>query len=275
MISPVLSFSVWFGASYTTRPVTQNARRPVSVRASRWQRVCYNQQMTEPSPEKSNLKHRQCAGKYRVIAFDFDGVIADSMRTQATAWCHAVRAVGVGSKVKEQLMHNFWKGASGRRMFERVYLDPETLNRLRQAKDDEFKQLEPTVTPFEGCEEALAALTVSRRHKLTIATTASHTRLRNFLERNSLTDYFDELITDSDVSQGKPHPEMLHRTATEAGCRPQDVCLVGDTETDFRMARSGGTAFLLFESHPDHGVPDEAARVRSWQELQKLFCEAA
>ncbi|MCI0362855.1 MAG: HAD-IA family hydrolase [Phycisphaerales bacterium] len=208
---------------------------------------------------------------YQVIAFDFDGVIADSMDAQARAWHHAARTVAVGAPVEEQLLSNLWMGAAGPRMFDHVVLDDSILQRLRLAKDEEFARLSPTLMVFADVALVLESLKEIRHASLTIATTATKSYVDWFLSRHSLEQRFDHIMSDSDVEDRKPHPEMLLKIAEQCGCQPWQICLVGDTSTDYIMSRNAGTDFVLFRSHEGHGVSAECVTATNWRQLEAIF----
>jgi HAD superfamily hydrolase (TIGR01549 family) len=206
-----------------------------------------------------------------VIAFDFDGVIADSMALQADAWRNAARRIGVSPQVRERLIDNFWMGAAGLRIFEHTGLGSGPIQQLRQTKDAEFERLETTITVFEHSPQVLNSLKQAGHYKLAIATTAEKSRVENFLKRHSLVNCIDYVITDENVIRGKPDEEMLLSIAEHFECQPWQVCLVGDTHTDYDMSSNAGTDFMLFQSHEALGVPAECVTARTWRQLEEIL----
>jgi phosphoglycolate phosphatase-like HAD superfamily hydrolase len=209
---------------------------------------------------------------YRTIAFDFDGVVADSMSIQGECWEQALRACGVKNATAVTLMRNFWEGAAGIRIFEGVPVSPHIRQRLREAKDALFTKRRSEVKAFRRADAVLKALKSKGKFKLALATTADKRYLSRFIRDANLVDCFDTVVTDADVrDHPKPHPQMIFRIASQTACEPWQVCVVGDTRTDFDLSRNARCGFLHFRSHDRHGVPGGESATESWGELCRYF----
>lgn len=55
-----------------------------------------------------------------------------------------------------------------------------------------------------------------------------------------LEPFFEMVVTGSDVSRHKPHPEGIHRVLDRCGVAPGDALMVGDSLSDLRAARGAG-----------------------------------
>jgi phosphoglycolate phosphatase len=91
---------------------------------------------------------------------------------------------------------------------------------------------------FDGISEALDRLEAVG-WQLGVATGKSDRGLRFCLDRHGLHDRFVTLQT-ADRHPSKPHPAMLHAAIAEAGARPENTVMIGDTSFDMMMAVSGG-----------------------------------
>lgn len=74
---------------------------------------------------------------------------------------------------------------------------------------------------------------------LGVATGKSDRGLTHCLAEHRLSDHFLTLQT-ADRHPSKPHPAMLHAALAEAGARPEDSVMIGDTAFDIEMARAAG-----------------------------------
>ncbi|MEM1139562.1 MAG: HAD-IA family hydrolase [Pseudomonadota bacterium] len=72
-----------------------------------------------------------------------------------------------------------------------------------------------------------------------IATRASRRRALVALNSQNLTAYFLALMT-ADDGPSKPHPFGLERVMAEAGTRPDETVMVGDTDDDMIFGRNAG-----------------------------------
>jgi phosphoglycolate phosphatase-like HAD superfamily hydrolase len=202
---------------------------------------------------------------YKVLAFDFDGVIADSMDLHVEAWCRAIRRAKLASSAGKRLLANVWAGAAGSAVFDGVELPDRVRDRLRATKDEHFAKLAPT--PFSGVEAGIDRLKRTGRYKLALATTAQRPYLESYLERMKLRGVFDCIKAAGDVPRSKPYPDLLTAISQELDCQPWEMCVIGDSNADYCMSQAARTDFILFESHPQHGVPDHCRRATTWPVL--------
>jgi phosphoglycolate phosphatase len=74
--------------------------------------------------------------------------------------------------------------------------------------------------------------------KMALATTDSHRRTQRALDYMGISRYFDAVIGDDDVENGKPAPDMILKACTLTGCLPSDTVIVGDSVGDVLMGRN-------------------------------------
>lgn len=91
---------------------------------------------------------------------------------------------------------------------------------------------------FDGIAEVLASL-AERGWTLGVATGKSDRGLASCLAIHGLAERFVTLQT-ADRHPSKPHPAMLEAALAEAGARPADAVMIGDTTFDMEMARAAG-----------------------------------
>lgn len=200
----------------------------------------------------------------KLIAFDFDGVIADSMPGQERAWRQAASAAGCSLHLEERLVGNFYDGNAGSRMFEGLDLTPETAGRLRSAKDAIWLAMRDSTPLMRGSETALPR--IAEQYVVAVATTADSKYVTGLLAREKLLTFVSAIVTDRDVPNPKPAPDMLFRLIGDLSCDAKDTCLVGDSRTDYEMSRAAGVGFIRFASHQGaSGL--RAPTVSSWDAL--------
>ena len=92
---------------------------------------------------------------------------------------------------------------------------------------------------FDGVRE-----TVRRLHAhgigLAIATSRGKPSLDTILELQELKGRFGLALTDGCVTNGKPHPEMVHRILAHYDAQAGEALLIGDSVFDLRMGRAAG-----------------------------------
>jgi phosphoglycolate phosphatase len=120
---------------------------------------------------------------------------------------------------------------------------PTSDEALQQALTESYKQAFRTArtdgrvsqTLFSGIAETLRRLAAGG-WTLGVATGMSDRGLTHCLAANGIADVFVTLQT-ADRHPSKPHPAMLEAALFEAGARPSEAVMIGDTAYDMQMAR--------------------------------------
>lgn len=209
-----------------------------------------------------------------ILVFDFDGVIADSMPLQEKCWTLAVdEIVGDGKeKALGVIRTNLYAGMARERVFKNVNLPPDIRNRLRARKDELWQAIAAQTPLFNGAKELIRAL--SRRYAVSIATTAGRKYAESILAREAIIDVPKLIITDADVQNPKPAPDMLFEIARSLRSEPDKLCVIGDTLTDLEMANSAHASFIWFGSSPPKAGELSAQPLpsaASWPELYRML----
>lgn len=120
--------------------------------------------------------------------------------------------------------------------------DAGTQGEVVQAYKDAFRAARSAGTLsqplIEGMAETLGRL-AEAGWTMGVATGMSSRGLTHCLESLGIAHRFVTLQT-ADRNASKPHPEMLEAALSEAGARPAEAVMIGDTTYDMLMAREAG-----------------------------------
>jgi len=178
-----------------------------------------------------------------LAVFDVDGTLIDSQNSIVSAMAHAWRSHGLVPPEREAALRLV--GLPLAEVIAGLAPDepPERWESLRLSYSGEWSRMrdegrlsEPL---FPGARAALDDLERAG-WVLGVSTGKSRRGLDKALEAHGLDGRFVTLQT-SDVSAGKPDPEMLRKAMAEAGATPASTAMIGDTTYDVRMARNAGT----------------------------------
>lgn len=198
----------------------------------------------------------------RAVIFDLDGTLLDTNGLHSRAWADVLAEAG-HTIPEERVALEIGKG--GDRLV--PTLVGETVEReqgeaLRTAHGERYRAL----VASEGVRvfpEAAAIFEAVRERGLrtAVATASKEENLEHVLEQAGLQlyDLADAIVTDSDVENSKPAPDVVLAAAAKLGLPPAACAMVGDTPYDAIAARQAGVVLLGVLT----GVHDAAAMHRA------------
>lgn len=176
---------------------------------------------------------------YKLLIFDWDGTLADSIGRIVEAMHVASRRSGFA--LCDDLAV---KGIIGLGLPEAIrtlypHISDAELVAFRQHYADHYIALEAEPSPlFDGVVESLAAFRDQGYH-LAVATGKARRGLDRVLKSHGWEDYFD-ITRAADETASKPHPLMLEQILAHCAVRPEQALMVGDSSFDLQMARNAG-----------------------------------
>jgi phosphoglycolate phosphatase len=183
---------------------------------------------------------------FRLVIFDWDGTLIDSVATIVACTNAMLEELGVGQAPERTIRSMIGGGLI------------ESIRRF--APDDEqfyqrvvatyqrlwFEDYHARSTLFEGAREMLESL-AGDGYLLAIATAKSRRGLIADLERLELDGLFDASRT-ADDTPSKPHPAMLLEILDELGVGTGDALMIGDTTHDVQMGHNASVAVVAVAS---------------------------
>ncbi len=210
--------------------------------------------------------------RFDLIAFDWDGTVADSTAIISRSIQEAVRDVGGTVPSDEQAAYVIGMALMPALARAAPDVPPEKYPELANRYRFHFFKHQDDICVFDGILPLLAELR-ARGHWLTVATGKSRMGLNHALQDAQLKGLFDGSRT-ADETAGKPSPLMLHELMAEFGVEPERTLMIGDTTHDLQMAQNAGCACVgvSYGAHAPDGfaqfdplfVADSAAQLRAW-----------
>ncbi|SCZ79020.1 HAD family hydrolase [Acidaminobacter hydrogenoformans] len=197
---------------------------------------------------------------FKGFLFDMDGTLFDSMRMWRHLMPDYLKTHGI------ELPREVHKAMQGNTLGQVIQVVAELYNehldeqemfeyydqRLRAAYGEQvgFK-------PF-----ALEYLQYLRAHerKLALVTTTDRVYVDVLFERFGLHDYFEVILTISDVGAGKNKPDIYHEASQRLGLGVQECVVFEDALFALETARAAGYVTIGVE---DHGHVDEETLAKS------------
>jgi len=127
-----------------------------------------------------------------------------------------------------------------------------TVDELRSESDTIFERLLDTqLAPMPGAIQLLVALEGNGIPKA-IGTSSGRAFVDNVLSRFDLEPRFDFVLTEEDVAQGKPHPEIYQTAARRLGVPSRSMMVLEDSENGCRAAVAAGAFAVAVPGGPSH-----------------------
>ena len=164
----------------------------------------------------------------KLIIFDLDGVLVDaknihfktlnkSLGDYQITWDeHIIKYDGLKTKQKLELLHKE-KGLPIE-LFDKVWSDKQkyTLESLKDLKESPH---------LSECIDLL----ISDGYKLAVCSNSVRKTVLTVLSKLNIIDKFDLILSNEDVINSKPHPEIYWKTISKMGCLPDETVIIEDS----------------------------------------------
>lgn len=183
---------------------------------------------------------------YRVIFFDWDGTLVDSLPFLHRAHNHVRGHFGFPLWSMEEYRQAM--KFSARQLYPRLYGEC-TDAALEVLKEFVIAHHLDFLEPIDGAAELVRGLHESGI-KLGVVSNKRHLFLTREVDHLGLTPYFQAILGAGEAENDKPAADPLLLALSRAGLSPgADVLYVGDTEADLSCATAAGcaAAFLYFD----------------------------
>jgi HAD superfamily hydrolase (TIGR01509 family) len=191
-------------------------------------------------------------GSIDLVIFDCDGVLVDS-EILAIAVDQRVLAEFGWHLPTEEIVDRFM-GKSAKSFT--AELEAHLGHRLPDDWDAPYapwyhEAFETSLTPIAGIEAALASITV----QTCVASSGTHAKIQKTLGLTGLLQHFEgRIFSATEVSEGKPAPDLFLHAAARMGVRPERCVVIEDSKYGARaewLAAEGATVFSSMHNLPE------------------------
>jgi len=189
----------------------------------------------------------------KLVIFDWDGTVMDSVGRIVSSMRAAASYVGVAVPSVEEVKHII--GLSIDPALAKLFPDADSAQReaLFVHYRDQYVLHDTTPTPLFDGAEALFKQLAEQNVLLAVATGKARKGLDRIFNETGLAQYF-ATSRCADEAQSKPHPDMLLQIIQQLGVNSAEAVMVGDTSHDLKMAQ----AIAMPRVGVSHGAHDVA-----------------
>jgi len=162
---------------------------------------------------------------FDLIIFDCDGVLVDSERITTEVFSKVLEKECGLSLSLDVLLETFMGQSSQKclTIIEEMLGHKPPIGLQAKYQKNISKALQESITAIAGIEKALADISIP----YCVASGGSYEKMQVTLGKTKLLPYFEgKLFSSSDVSKGKPHPDVFLYAAEKMNCMNPRKCLV-------------------------------------------------
>ncbi len=181
---------------------------------------------------------------YKAIAFDFDYTLADSSKGIIECVNFALKALDLSPASNENIRKTI--GLPLSQTFIQL-AGPENKIKCKEFSALFKSRADEVMTDLTYVYPATADIIPALKSyglEIAIISTKFRYRVIEFLTRENLLGYFDQVIGGEDVQNHKPHPEALFLALRKLNLAPSEILYVGDSLPDAMATREANIPFL-------------------------------
>jgi beta-phosphoglucomutase len=192
----------------------------------------------------------------RGILFDMDGVLIEAKEWHYVALNRALELFGIPISRLDHL--TTFDGLPTRRKLEMLSFERglpvqlhEFLNEVKQQYTMEIVHTQ--CKPRFVHEFALSNLK-SKGYKIAVCSNSVRKTVETMMDKAGLMRYIDFIVSNEDVSKGKPDPEMYLKAMSHFELKPHECLILEDNENGIRAARASGANLFIVKETSDANI---------------------
>jgi beta-phosphoglucomutase len=200
----------------------------------------------------------------KAVIFDMDGVLIEAKDWHYEALNRALSLFGFEITRHQHLTS--YDGLPTRKKLEMLSLEGSLpfelhgfINEMKQNYTMEI--VHAICKPSFVHEYALSSLK-AMNFKLGVASNSIRNTVEVMMQKASLTGYLDLMISNEDVTRGKPDPEMYIKSIEFFNLQPSECLIVEDNENGIKAAVASGAHVLQVSEVSDVNLENILNRIR-------------
>lgn len=188
--------------------------------------------------------------KIKALFFDMDGVLVDAKDWHYEALNRALKIFGMPISRFDHLTK--FDGLPTKKKLEYLSLE-RSLPKELHSFINEMKQIytleiiNTICKPTFQHEYALATFK-SQGYKIAVCSNSIKNSILTMMDRCALSNYIDLIMSNEDVLNGKPSPEIYLKAMNYFNLKPEECLIIEDNENGIKAAKDSGGHLLVVKN---------------------------
>jgi len=206
--------------------------------------------------------------KIKAVIFDMDGVLIEAKDWHYEALNKALKLFGMEISRYDHLVT--YDGLPTKKKLEMLSSESGLPKELHKFIND-MKQQYTMEIVYANCkptfhhEYALSKLKNSG-YKMAVCSNSIRNTIEIMMQKASLEQYFEFYVSNQDVKNGKPDPEMYNKAIKQLGLDPKECMIIEDNENGIKAAKASGAWVMEVDVVED-------VNIHNIEQLIKMFEE--
>jgi beta-phosphoglucomutase len=208
--------------------------------------------------------------KIKAIIFDMDGVLIDAKDWHYEALNKALKLFGFEINRYDHLVT--YDGLPTKKKLEMLSLEKGLPKALHGFINDLKQEYTMEIT-YQRCKPvfyhqyALSKLQ-SEGYKLSVCSNSVRNSINVMMEKSSLKPYLEFFLSNQDVKEGKPNPEIYIKAIGMLGLKPEECLILEDNQNGINAALASGANLFRVTSVEDVTYKNIKSRIKEIEESQ-------
>jgi HAD superfamily hydrolase (TIGR01509 family) len=186
--------------------------------------------------------------KIKLIIFDLDGVLVSAKEIHYEALNKALGEYAIDWNEHLSIYDGLKTSQKLEILSERKGLPTELHKQVWDKKQSITLQMLKELKPNQTLQSVMNAL-VEDGYKIAVCSNSIRKTVVTVLAKLGIIEYFDLILSNEDVLNSKPHPEMYWTAMSKMGCLPEETLIVEDSPYGL-LAAARSKSYILRVKNP-------------------------
>jgi beta-phosphoglucomutase len=199
----------------------------------------------------------------KAILFDMDGVLIEAKEWHYESLNRALELFGISISRHDHL--TAFDGLPTRKKLEMLSLEKDLPKELHEFINEMKQQYTMDIVHTRCKPRFVHQYTLSslkaKGYLLAVCSNSVRNSVVTMMHKAGLESYLNIMISNEDVSNGKPNPEMYLKAMSHFNLEPHECLIVEDNENGIRAAKASGGHLLVVKEVDDTNLENIQARI--------------